>query len=342
MFRYPLHWLFLLTIAGVCSISSAADVPPQSTAVSVQVLSELVVQAEREAPASAISLNESRLSAEVTAVIETIPVQVGEVVDADALLLQLDPRDYELALKRSTAALQSVQVRIKLAEFQLKRARDLYTKKFASEDTVIQRETELLVLQAELAGAQAQVDSARRDMAKCRVTAPFRAIIKERSAHLGELAVPGTPLLSVIDVAHIEVSAQVQPKDGALLESANSITFAAPRQSYPLRLLRLSPAIDSATRTREARLAFTGDSAPPGTEGRIVWRAMESLLPADLISRRNGKLGVFVAEHDKARFVVLEDAQEGRPVPISMPPATRIIVDGRFSLQDGQGISLKP
>ncbi|MBU1191734.1 MAG: efflux RND transporter periplasmic adaptor subunit [Gammaproteobacteria bacterium] len=326
---------------SICSISSAA-VATQTTLVSVQPLGDLVVQAIREAPASAISLNESRLSAEVTAVIETIPVQVGEVVEAGALLVQLDPRDYELALKRSQAALQSVQARIKLAEFQLKRARELFSKKFASEDTLIQRETELTVLQAELASAQIQVDSARRDLEKCRITAPFRAIINDRIGQQGELATPGTPLLSVIDVAHIEIAAQVQPKDGVLLESAEAITFAAPHQDYPVRLLRLSPAIDSATRTREARLAFMGDSAAPGTEGRIVWQAMESLLPADLISRRNGKLGVFVAEQDKARFIVLEKAQEGRPVSVALPVDTRIILDGRFGLQDGQDISLKP
>ena len=342
MFRHLLHrWLLTALFTSVYSISSAA-VATQATLVSVQALGDLVVQAEREAPASALSLNESRLSAEVTAVIESIPVQVGEVVEAGAVLVQLDPRDYELALKRNLAALQSVQARIKLAEFQLRRARELFTKKFASEDTLIQRETELTVLQAELASAQIQVDSARRDLAKCRITAPFQAIIKDRKGQLGELAAPGTPLLSVIDVAHIEVTARVQPKDGVLLESAEAISFVAPRQDYPVRLLRLSPAIDPATRTREARLAFSGVSAAPGTEGRLVWRAKESLLPADLISRRNGRLGVFIAEHDKARFVVLEQAQEGRPVPVVMPAETRIILDGRFELQDGQDISLKP
>lgn len=347
MFRHLLQrwfftWLTLGVCAGIGTISLAADSTQQAVMVSAQSLSELIVQAEREAPASTLSLNESRLSAQVTAVIEAIPVQVGEVVNAGALLVQLDPRDYELALKRSMAALQSSQARIKRAEFQLKRARELHSKKFASEDTLIQRETELNVLQAELASAQSQVESARRDLAKCSVTAPFRAIIRARNGQQGELAVPGTPLISVIDAAHIEVSAQVQPKDGALLESAESVVFAAPRLDYPVHLLRLSPAIDSATRTREARLAFTGDSAPPGTEGRIVWRTKEPLLPADLISRRDGRLGIFVAEHGKARFVLLDKAQEGRPAPVYLPSDTRVIVDGRFGLQDGQGISLKP
>lgn len=341
MIRRYYSWVFLLT-AGFYTLGWAVDKPPQPIAVSVNVLSELVVLAERDAPASALSLNQSRLSSEVTALIEAIPAQVGMQVEAGSLLVQLDSRDYELALKRSTAALQSVQARIKLAEFQHQRARELYTKKFASEDTLTQRATELTVLKAELAAAQAQLDSARRDLEKCRITAPFRAVVMERNAQQGELAVPGTPLVAVIDIEHLEVSAQIQTKDAVALESAASVTFVAPGQTYPVRLLRLSPAVDANTRTRAARFAFISDSAPSGSEGRIVWRSVQPLLPPELISRRNGRLGVFIAEHDQARFVALEQAQEGRPAPIGMPLDTRVILDGRFGLQDGQGITLKP
>lgn len=341
MSRRYYSWLCMLT-AGFCTLGWASDTPQQPIGVSVNILSELVVRAEHDAPAATLSLNQSRLSAEVTALIEAIPAQVGMQVEAGALLVQLASRDYELALKRSMAALQSVQARIKLAEFQHQRARELYTKKFASEDTLTQRATELTVLKAELAAAQAQLDSARRDLEKCRISAPFRAIIMERNAQLGELAVPGTPLVAVIDVEHLEVSAQIQTKDAIALESAAAVAFVAPGQAYPVRVLRLSPAVAANTRTREARLAFTTDSAPPGTEGRIVWRGVQPLLPAEFISRRNGRLGVFIAQQDQARFVVLEQAQEGRLAPIDMPLDTRVILDGRFGLQDGQSITLKP
>lgn len=337
--RY-LPWFFIFTTG--LGMPGWAEDTPLPAGVSVKLLSELVVQAERDAPASTLSLNQSRLSAEVTAVIESIPAQVGMLVEAGALLVQLESRDYQLALKRSTAAHQSVQARIKLAEFQHQRARELYTKKFASEDTLTQRATELTVLKAELAGAQAQLDSARRDLEKCRITAPFRAVVVERNAQLGELAVPGTPLVAVIDVEHLEVSAQIQTKDAVSLESAAAVTFVSQGHNYSTRLLRLSPAVDSTTRTRKARLAFMTDSAPSGTEGRIVWHGLQPLLPAELISRRNGQLGVFIAERDLARFVVLEQAQEGRPAPIDWSLDTRIILDGRFGLQDGQGITLKP
>lgn len=328
--------LYLGSLFLLSSVAAAADVPH---AVTWQPLGELLIQAQHEAPAAAQSLNESRIASEVTAVVRTLPVQVGEVVEAGATLVELDPRDAQLALDRAQAALAAAQARIRLAEFQLQRARELHERNFASADTLTQRETELALAQAERAAATAQVASAQRDLDKCTIRAPYRAIVHARSAQLGELAAPGSPLLTLIDVSRIEVSAQIQPQDSASLQAADDILFVAPGTRYAVRLLRISPAIDRATRTQEARLPFSGQAAPPGTEGTIRWQGETNLLPADLLSRRNGRLGVFVADGDTARFAVLEQAQEGRPVAVTLAPATRVIVDGRFSLQDGVKIA---
>lgn len=336
--RHPVSILLAVWTVGV----AAAETPPEAAVVTLQPLRELVIHAEREAPAAAVSLNESRIAAEVSAVVRDIPVQVGEVVEQGAALVHLDPRDYELALQRAQAALQSVQARSKLAEFQLERARELHKRNFASEDTLTQRMTELDVLRAERAAAVAQLEGARRDLAKCTLTAPFAAIVQARSAQVGELAAPGTPLMTLIDVSRIEVSAQIQPRDSSALETAEAIHFVSSGRSHPVRLLRVSPAIDRGARTQEARLAFIAERTPPGSEGLIRWRAAEPMLPAELLSRRDGRLGVFVAEGAVARFVALEQAQEGRPAPMALAPETRVIVEGRFGLQDGDRISPRP
>jgi RND family efflux transporter MFP subunit len=321
--------------------AAAAEAARESIAVTLQPLRELFVYAEREAPAAAVSLNESRIAAEVSAVVLDIPVHVGETVQRGAVLVRLDPRDHELALQRAQAALHSVQARIRLAEFQLERARELHKRNFASEDTLTQRTTELDVLRAERAAAVAQIEGARRDLDKCTLIAPFDAIVQARSAQVGELAAPGAPLLTLIDTSRIEISAQIQPRDGASLEAAGEIQFVTAGGSLPALLLRISPAIDRGMRTREARLAFAEGGAPPGSEGTLRWRAAEPLLPAELLSRRDGRLGVFVAAGDVARFVALEQAQEGRPAPVTLAPATPIILEGRFGLQDGDRISVR-
>ena len=59
------------------------------------------------------------------------------------------------------------------------------------------------------------------------------------------------------------------------------------------------------------------------------------MLPSNLISRRNGVLGVFVLDAGKARFEPLPGAQEGRPAQSMLPASSRVITLGRERLQDG-------
>lgn len=326
---------YLVGALSAASIALAADGQP----VTWQPLGELAVEAHYEAPATAVSLNESRIASEVTAAVRAIPVEIGQTVEAGTVLIELDSRDAKLALQRAQAVLAAAEARIRLADFQLQRARELHQRNFASADTLTQRETERALAQAERAGAAAHVASAQRDLDKCTIRAPYRAIVHARSAQLGELAVPGTPLLTLIDVSRIEVSARIQPKDSAALQATDDIRFIAPDGEQRLRLLRISPAIDRATRTQEARLQFVAAPASPGTEGRIRWSGGTALLPAELLSRRDGRLGVFVADGDSARFVVIEQAQEGRPAAVTLAPTARIILDGRFGLHHGQKIT---
>jgi hypothetical protein len=57
------------------------------------------------------------------------------------------------------------------------------------------------------------------------------------------------------------------------------------------------------------------------------------------VLRRDGKLGVFVANGNKATFVPLPLAQEGRPAPADLAPDAAVITTGRYQLQDGQAVS---
>jgi hypothetical protein len=66
----------------------------------------------------------------------------------------------------------------------------------------------------------------------------------------------------------------------------------------------------------------------------------QGLLPANLVIRRNGELGVFVHRAGKAVFKPLPGAQEGRPVAVELPSGTEVIVRGRDRLQDGDAVTV--
>jgi hypothetical protein len=65
------------------------------------------------------------------------------------------------------------------------------------------------------------------------------------------------------------------------------------------------------------------------------------MLPANLISRRDGILGVFLLDDGKARLEPLPDAQEGRPARVNLPAGTQVITMGRERLQDGVAVSVQ-
>ena len=195
--------------------------------------------------------------------------------------------------------------------------------------------------QAQVKLDAAQLAQARRNLEKCTLRAPFRAIVRSRQAQVGELAAPGTPLLTLSDAGRIELAAQVPPRDIESLKGATAVRFSGSGGEFRVKLARVSPAISREARTVEVRLAFIDGPAAPGADGRILWNDPLPHLPAELVSKRGADLGVFVLEGDRARFLPLPGVQEGRPVAAAMLAGKRILTDGRHGLVDGQAVQTK-
>jgi len=344
--KRPLVWrkLKFAILAGlvVCTLPCSAigqDTPTK--AVEVQSLRQLAVYPQYKAPASVLTLNDSQLSAEVSAVVDKIDIKVGQEVKRGDLLMSLRKKDYQLALQREQADLEALQVRIKFAEYQMQRAQALIKQQAVSEELVKQRETDLAVLMAEQQSRQVALQQAQRNLSKCNIVAPYDAVITDKLVSQGELANPGTPLLRLTDVAGIELTAKLQSYQVASLQSAASITFQSRNDSFPVKLRSILPLINSKERTQEIRLEFINQKALVGVSGELVWKNQQAHVPADLLVQRDGLLGVFVvAKDNKAKFVTLIDAVEGRPAPVELDINTQIVTKGRFKLQDGDVLSI--
>ncbi|HVL56741.1 MAG TPA: efflux RND transporter periplasmic adaptor subunit, partial [Burkholderiaceae bacterium] len=299
-----------LAAAAALAVAAAvaAQAPPNGEpTVTVAAFGDVQVRLQREAPASVVARNESRLAAEVTARIVAIDALVGQTVQRGQVLARLDDVDFRLALSRLQAQRDALQARLQLAERQLQRSVELQRQNFISPEALNQRETEVTSLRADLRVLDAQLATARRQIDKTLIRAPFDGVVRERAAQLGELATPGAPLFVLVESDATEVSAQLQVADAERFADADDVHFDTGLRRYPLQLLRISPLTRPESRTREARLAFAGDGphAPPGTAGRLVWHDPRPAVPPALVVRRNGQLGVFVVDDGRARFVPL-------------------------------------
>ncbi len=337
--------LLLLPMLAACGREENTPAPSQKAA-AVQVIAVPVAEAAvypvLTAQAQVTSRNISSIAAQLSARIVALPVEAGQKIAKGAVLARLDCRDYSIALQQAQAALKAADARLQLAALQMKRSEDLAAKGFISGDALDQKRTEVNVAKADRDLAASQVASAQNNVGKCVIAAPFAAIVEAVPGNVGELASPGTPLVTLWDVQSLEVSAQVQAKDADSLAKAGAIEFHTLNGVYPLKLKRVSPALSGTSRTQEARLTFAEDLPKPGATGQIQWQTAAPHLPADFLVMRDGRLGMFVLEGEKARFVPIAEAQEGRPAPVEIADGMMVITEGRFALQDGQVVVLQP
>ena len=330
--QLPFTLIFLL---GLGSQAMA-----EATPVRVAPVMELAIYPEVSAPAQVLSLNDSRIEASISATVEQIPVRVGDEVAPGSELLALECDDQRHTLRRGMAGRDALKARLEFADYQLQRARSLKSSNSLSEEALRQRGMESAALRSELAGAEAQVAQARRDVERCSVSAPFRAVVVERLIGVGEKAQPGKPLLRLLDLSALEVSAQVPAFDAQLLPQAHKLSLMIGDKAYPVTLRSVVPALDPKSRSRELRLDFADSPAAPGSSGRLLWRQPTPHLPAEYLLRRSGEYGVFVLREGKASFEKMAGAREGSAIAVSLPGDTRVITEGRFGLNDGDAVNV--
>jgi RND family efflux transporter MFP subunit len=329
-----------LMLSPAWAQSPAAPVAATAVAVNVSRLDAVWVQPEREAPATVLARNVSRLSAESAGTLLRWSADVGAQVQRGQILAQIDPRDAELQVQRAQAAVDASQSRLSLARAQLKRSEELVAQGFYSQEALLQRQTEVNLMLAELQSQRAQLDTAQRQLSKTTLRAPFSGTVQERLAQTGETVAPGTVLFVLVESGQAEVQATIDPSDARSLQQSSKVWLQSPQGQDRLRVVRISAAISAPSRTQTARLAFVDAPRAAGTTGTVRWADAQAHIPTAYIVKRQQRLGVFVQQGTgagaKARFVVLPGAQEGRPspVPATLKGDTALIVQGQAGLQD--------
>jgi len=334
----PFRSLLTACVAiGALIQGAAAD---ESIAVRAVPLEGQLRHIEYSAPASVVALDRPKLATEVDGRIIEVLVDVGDRVSSGDLLARLDCRRYLAQQASATAALERAQAQRRFAAQQLARARDLKRNKNISEELLDQRRRDLDLAEADLDSQRQALTLSGIDVGDCELRAPLDAVVSERQASVGDYATRGKVIVALVATAGLEVSVALRDDQVSGLQNSTKPQFVSNGARYPLRLRSIVPVADTLSRTRVARLVFTGQAADAGTAGRVVWRNRRGLLPAEHLVRRDDQLGVFILRDGRAAFVPIADAQEGRPSAIDLEPQTLLITEGRQRLQHGTEVSL--
>ncbi|HEB82632.1 MAG TPA: efflux RND transporter periplasmic adaptor subunit [Gammaproteobacteria bacterium] len=302
---------------------------------------ELAIYVSHAVGASVPATEDSTISAQISALIENFHVDTAYEVKKGDILVSLDCRENRLRLKQAEAALKAEQAMLKNARSQFEQAKKLSKQGNISREIYNQREAEENRLKATVESRKLARSLAELDVQRCNIKAPFDGYVTRRDASLGELTSPGTPLLQLVSKENHRVEVRINTRQLQSFVSGTDHRFIFNRRSYPLSIEHVVPLLDKASRNHIVRLRFTGEHAITGSIGKVVWRESVLSIPAAYIVQRQGKLGVLVDDNGTARFIPIENAEEGQPAVLSLNPDTPIITQGRYNVKDGEKIEVE-
>ncbi|XZG71122.1 efflux RND transporter periplasmic adaptor subunit [Chitinibacteraceae bacterium HSL-7] len=317
-----------MRLALIWAVSSVAHAAP---AYDTKPLSAIATYPQTRAVLEVVSLNRSKLSAEVAASVAAIPVQVGQRVSKGAVVARLDDRQYRLQLDQAKAQVAQQKSQLALAELRLNQARALQSSQFVSADLLKQRQTEFAVARDGLAIADQGVRLAQLALDKTLIRAPFDATVTERLVGVGELAAPGTPLVALTELGNNELRARVPASQVAGLTASSEVSVRAGGVTQRASIVRVADVIDTRDQTRTV-VFKTEQSLPAGVAGELSWKSAQPYLPAGYVQPAGKQMGAWVEEGGKPVFKPIAGAQPGRAVLVSWPLSTRIVDQGRFAL----------
>jgi HlyD family secretion protein len=220
--------LAALIIIGNVTRSSEKGIKVQVSEVSVGSITSTV-----RAPGKIRPEKEVQISASVPGEIVNLAVREGDTVEQGQLLLQLDKSEYSAQVAQRRATLQSARASHRLAvasfgqiESIHERKQALFERKLASDEELEAARTQLDVQAAEveaanqrIAEASAALNIAEDNLGKTTFLAPQSGVVSELHVEEGEIVVvgtmnvPGTVIMTVADLAHMQVECDVDETD---------------------------------------------------------------------------------------------------------------------------------
>jgi RND family efflux transporter MFP subunit len=316
------------------AVTSVPEIPVKVTTVQKGNLGEVFVTT------GALEANqEVTITPKVAGRVAKIHVKMGDYVEANQVLVELEQNDYEIGLTSAEAA-------YKLSKENFERAKKLYAEKIISPQEFEGAQTEYQIKEAAYKQAKSQLEDTK-------IRAPFSGQIGFSDATLGAMVSQSTQLLSVVDLSTVFVTVNLsdsyisQAKIGQTAEISLS---SFPEQTFTGKIAQIAPAADKTSKTFPVKIVLDNSShrfkAGMLAEARLSFNQRNDILkiPAEAIVDEVGTKAVYVVEKDTARRrLVTPGVTDGKMVEIVSGLAEKefIVILGQNNLEEGSKVVVK-
>jgi membrane fusion protein (multidrug efflux system) len=302
MLRKTLIVLALASALSACGKPGADAAKPDAKPVQLLVSPEDVLTVQSNALASGPVITGSiqperkaDLRAEVSAVVLQVLKENGEPVKRGDVLVKLDETSIRDSLLSAEESLRAATQALDQSQRALERSKTLRASGMTSAQALDDAEVRRNSAQSEVSAARARLATARQQVGRTVVRAPFDGIVSDRKVSNGDTASIGKELLKVIDPTSMRFEGQVSADKIASVKVGQPVMFRVNgygEQQFSGMVRRIDPSANDVTRQVEVLVGF-GSGAQPRTsglyaEGRIDAEVSDALTLPESAMVRNG------------------------------------------------------
>jgi RND family efflux transporter MFP subunit len=301
--------LLALLLAGPALAADAAR-PHAAAALATATVQSSQSLAGSSYDGTVEAVRQTVLAAQVAGAVTVIDVKVGDAVRAGQLLLRIDARAADQSAAAGDAQVRAARAALDLATQDYARQALLFKQNFISQAAFEQARAQFSAAQAQAAALQAQAGATRTQTGFFVVKAPYAGVVSELPVALGDMAMPGRPLLTLYDPQALRVSVALPQSAATALAATAAVKLQFPglpgaREWLVPTRQELLPTVDAQSHTVTLRLHLPAGTAgiSPGQFAR-AWLptagggAARLSVPLASVVRRAEMTGLYVVGDD--------------------------------------------
>jgi RND family efflux transporter MFP subunit len=296
------------------------------------------------------------LRAEVSAVVLAVLKENGDPVKRGDLLVRLDQTSIRDSLTAAQASMTAAGQAYEQAERQFQRMKTLRDTGVVSaqqlEDVEIRRNT----AQSDREAARTRMVTARQQLDRTEIRAPFDGIVSDRKVSAGDTAAVGKELLKVIDPSSLRFEGLISADFIGDVQTGQVVWFRIhgfSQREFTGKVMRVNPAANVTTRQVEVLVSFDEGTQQPNVaglyaEGRVETESKSALAVPGMAVVREGDSAFAWRIHDgKLQKVALElgerDSRTGAfALKSGLAEGDRVVRFPNATLKDGQPVQGEP
>ena len=295
---------------------------------------------------------ESNLAFQVTGKIVARHVNLGDMVRAGRVLMEIDPKDVKQGYDAAQASYQAALSNYQLAKDNYERFSVLYEKGAVSSMVREQYKTQFDAAASGLKSAQAQLNASQNQLSYTQLVSDHDGTVASIAGEIGQVVGAGTPVVTVVRDGSREIQiyvpenrlGQIRPGQAAVITfwALNDITASG-------HISEIAPMADSVTRTYKVKVAVDAmpEAAKLGMTAKVTLRNGSEktiTVPPGAIYQTGEKTQVWVIRNKKATLVDVQTAgYKGSSVIVTggLSDGDVVVTGGVNKLTDGQEVRLE-